>query len=119
MLIKRIGEFIDFKGTNTFAFEKSIGVANCTIRKKLESGIGDIKADTIRAILEKYPELSPDWLLLGQGQMLRQEPPPLTDSPKDYQASDLTEALQIIKKQQDTIIELTKALTTLIENTTK
>lgn len=118
MLIKRLQEFIEYQGLNHFAFEKSVGLSNCALRKKLDSGLGNIKTDTLKAILEKYPNLSPDWLILGVGNMLRE------DNKKDQQnldtqASNITEALQIIKKQQDTIIELTKAVTTLIENTSK
>lgn len=118
MLIKRLQEFIEYQGLNHFAFEKSVGLSNCALRKKLESGLGNLKTDTLKAILEKYPELSADWLILGIGSMLREnnkEEP----QKKDTQASNLAEALQIIDKQQDTIKELTKALTTLIENTSK
>lgn len=125
MLIKRLQEFLEYEGINIFAFEKSIGLANNTIRKKFASGRSNMGTETLTAILEAYPKLSANWLLLGEGCMLRENNEQKSQevqtdpSNKDLQASDLSEALQIIKKQQDTIIELTKALTTLIENTNK
>ena len=117
MLTKRLQEFIDYEGLNIFAFEKSIGLANNSIRKKLAYGRNNMSTETLLAILETYPQLSADWLILGTGNMLREDnTKPKPELPnKDCQASDLSEALQIIKKQQDTIIELTKALTTLID----
>lgn len=118
MLIKRLQEFIEYQGLNHFAFEKSVGLSNCALRKKLDSGLGNLKTDTLKAILEKYPELSADWLILGTGSMLRYNNKEEFQS-KDSQASNLNDALQIINKQQDTIKELTKAVTILIENTNK
>lgn len=120
MLIKRLQEFIEYQGLNHFAFEKSVGLSNCALRKKLDSGLGNLKTDTLKAILEKYPELSADWLILGTGSMLRYNNKEESQSKdKDTQASNLNDALQIINKQQDTIKELTKAVTILIENTNK
>lgn len=125
MLIKRLQEFLEYEGINIFAFEKRIGLANNTIRKKFASGRNNMGTETLTAILEAYPELSADWLLLGEGRMLRKDNEPVKQtepseqSSIDQQASSLSEALQIISKQQDTIKELTKALTTIIENSTK
>ena len=125
MLIKRLQEFLEYEGINIFAFEKRIGLANNTIRKKFASGRSNMGTETLTAILEAYPELSADWLLLGEGYMLRKDNEPVKQtepseqSSIDQQSSSLSEALQIISKQQDTIKELTKALTTIIENSTK
>lgn len=106
MLIERLRQYIDFKGLNIYAFERSVGLSNNTIRKKLDSGRNNMGTDTLQAILKTYPDLSADWLLLGTGEMLRQE--------KETDATTI-----IIKQQQQTITELTKAITTLIENTSK
>ena len=121
MLIKRLQEFLEYEGINIFAFEKSIGLANNTIRKKFASGRNNMGTETLTAILEAYPKLSAEWLLLGKGNMLAEEDAKqsIPDHTEQQQASDLSEALQIIKKQQDTIIELTKALTSFIENNKK
>ena len=125
MLIKRLQEFIEYEGINIFAFEKRIGLANNSIRKKFASGRSNMGTETLTAILETYPELSADWLLLGKGCMLRKDNKQTSlieqyeQSNIDIQASSFSEALQIINKQQDTIKELTKALTTIIENSTR
>ena len=116
MLIQRLQQFIEHIGISTFAFEKSIGYTNNTIRKKLVSGRSNMGTDTLIAILEKYPQLSADWLLLGKGSMLREDN---SEQAPQKETSDLTDALQIINKQQDSIKELTKAVATLIENSTR
>lgn len=76
--------------------------------------------DMLNAILTTYPELSADWLLLGTGEMLRtvDDEQCTTDEPQ-AEKTDINEMMQIIKQQQQTISELTKALTTLIENSNK
>lgn len=111
MIASRLKEFIAYKGISVFGFEKSIGLANNTIRKKLASGHSNMGTDTLQLILKTYPELSADWLLLGIGEMLRKDnkEPEETGDPQ----------LEIIKQQQQTISELTKALTTLIEKQSK
>lgn len=119
MLIKRLQEFLEYKSISVFAFEKRIGLTNNSIRKKITSGRSNMGTETLTAILETYPELSADWLILGVGNMLRDDNTKQEPQNKDAQLLELTEALQIIKKQQDTIIELTKALTALVENKTK
>lgn len=48
-----------------------ISVSEGTIRKFLAGKIG-IKAETLVKILTTFDEISPDWLLLGRGKMLRQ-----------------------------------------------
>lgn len=69
MVLQRIKEFIDYKGISIAAFEKSIGMSNASFGKSLKVG-GTIGADKIENILSIYPELSAEWLLRGQGDML-------------------------------------------------
>lgn len=123
-MINRLREFIEYKGLNVFAFEKSVGLSNNTIRKKLDSGRNNMGTDTLQAILNTYTELSAEWLLLGIGNMLKNDtsqnkdatPPDKTDTESP---ETLKETLYIIKQQQQTISDLTKALTTLIEQQSK
>ena len=70
MILDRIKEFIDYKNISISAFEKSLGMSNASFSKSLKSGKG-IGTDKLENILNIYPEISPEWLLTGEGSMLR------------------------------------------------
>lgn len=63
---ERIIQFIEFKGISTNAFEKSIGASKSYI-----SNTKNISADIASNILLVYSELSAEWLLRGEGEMLK------------------------------------------------
>ena len=75
MILDRIKQFIDYKGIAVSAFEKSIGMSNASFGKSLRSG-GAIGTDKLENILNVYPELSPSWLVSGEGPMLRDDDQP-------------------------------------------
>ena len=70
MILERIKQFIDSEGIAVSAFEKSIGMSNASFGKSLRSG-GAIGTDKLENILSVYPKLSPNWLLTGEGAMLK------------------------------------------------
>lgn len=70
MILERIKQYIDYKGISISAFEKSIGMGNASFGKSLKNG-GAIGTDKLENILSIYPEISPNWLLTGTGEMLR------------------------------------------------
>ncbi len=65
----RILEFLDFKKEEKKKFFEGIGASPSNFRSSgLKSEAG---GDVIAKILSKYPELNPDWLTTGKGQMIR------------------------------------------------
>lgn len=72
-ILQRIKEYIDYKGITNAAFERSIGMSNASFSKSLRNG-GAIGTDKLENILSVYPDLSPEWLLTGRGDMLYEEP---------------------------------------------
>ena len=69
-IIDRIDEFLQQKGDKKNALTKAIGVSSgyFTSARCMGAGLG---VDKIVRILQLYPELSPDWLLFGNGLMIR------------------------------------------------
>lgn len=69
MILERIKQYIDSKGISIAAFERSVGMSNATFGKSLKNG-GAIGTDKLEKILMTYPDISPNWLLWGEGEML-------------------------------------------------
>lgn len=70
MTIKeRISRIIEYSNTNNFAFEKKCGLS----RGYLNAIKEDIGSTKLVQILRAYPEISPAWLILGEGEMLRKD----------------------------------------------
>ena len=90
MILDRIKQFIDSKGIAVSAFEKSIGMSNDSFGKSLKSG-GAIGTDKLENILSVYPNLSPNWLLTGEGAMLKGE-----DLPVAHQTTSSKEGIPLI-----------------------
>ncbi len=80
MILNRIKEYIDFKGITIAAFERSIGMSNASFGKSLKNK-GAIGTDKLENILFVYKDLSPEWLLTGKGNMLRDREPTDSASP--------------------------------------
>ncbi|MCL1942440.1 MAG: hypothetical protein FWF54_02685 [Candidatus Azobacteroides sp.] len=69
-MLDRIKQYIDFKGINISRFEKSIDMSNASFGKSLKNK-GSIGSDKLERILKAYPDLNPEWLLTGKGEMLK------------------------------------------------
>ena len=71
-MLTRIKQYIDFKGIKIATFERSIGMSNASFGKSLRNN-GAIGSDKLEKILSVYTDISPEWLLTGQGSMLKGE----------------------------------------------
>ena len=93
--IKRLIQFVTHKGISKNAFYVATGLSVGYLNRERE--IGHKK---ISSICTTYPEISPDWLLMGRGSMLRDGkplPPAADDSKSD--ASDLRATLDTLREQ--------------------
>jgi hypothetical protein len=63
----RLKKYVTSQGLAVSTFEKSIGVSNGYVNS-ISKGIGGEK---LILIIEKYPNLNIEWLLVGKGEMLK------------------------------------------------
>lgn len=68
-VIKRFETLIASTEGNPTAFSKRIGVAQTTLSNQLRSTKG-ISTDVISQTLNAFPEVSAEWLIRGEGEML-------------------------------------------------
>ncbi|MEB3035994.1 hypothetical protein [Capnocytophaga ochracea] len=71
MTKRRILQFIDYKGIGITKFFKETGIKRGFLdTDKLDSSVSDM---FLAKILAVFPELNIEWLLTGEGEMLRKE----------------------------------------------
>mgnify|MGYP000846557209 FL=1 len=66
MIVDRIRQIIEYKEISTRQFCLKIGVANGFLDK-----VKDVGSEKVAKILYAFPEINPEWLLMGEGSMLR------------------------------------------------
>ncbi|MBC7845757.1 MAG: hypothetical protein H7Y10_04615 [Flavobacterium sp.] len=69
--IERLNRFIDYKGVKPAVFEREVGLSNGYIGKQLKRN-ADLGEGILIKILENCPEINPEWLLTGKGEMLKE-----------------------------------------------
>jgi hypothetical protein len=63
---ERIVQFVDYKKISKNKFYKETGLSNGFLDKNNHPG-----ADKLERIIYAYPDINPEWLLTGKGEMLR------------------------------------------------
>ena len=75
----RIALFAKEKGLSIRAIEQQIGCSNGVLARCVSKGT-DISSSWVSKIIETYKDLSPNWLLIGEGAMLRPVPSSVPDT---------------------------------------
>lgn len=63
---ERLLDYIKFKGYNINQFEKSIGASKSYMRN-----VKNISAEVLSDICKLYDDINPEWLLSGDGDMIK------------------------------------------------
>ncbi|WP_208542498.1 hypothetical protein [Flavobacterium psychrophilum] len=65
---ERVNQYIDYKGISKYKFCKDLGFSN-----KFLDNSSNMGTDKACKILHHYPEINSEWLLTGNGTMLKSE----------------------------------------------
>ena len=101
---QRLRSFIKAQSISIKAFEESINASNGYVNSISKS----IGLDKLESIIEIYPNLNLEWLLTGEGEMLKKkdEDPPPEEKKPDENVPELQK--QIIDLQNHRISQLEK-----------
>lgn len=103
LIKKNILYFIDSKGITKYKFYQDTGIT----RGVLDQNNG-MSEENIARVLACYDEISPDWLILGRGDMLRNDQQTQQDStcPHCADKERIIDALKCTISTKDTLINV-------------
>lgn len=122
-MIQRLKQFIEYKGFSIRKFESHCGL-NLSLIKSAERNNGSIGSDKLIKIVENFPDLDANWLLLGKGSMIRidnltqNEPQPKTSKTSKNDDNENILVLELIKQIKELTAENTE-LKIQLKNGTK
>ena len=119
-MINRLKQYIKFKGMNIAQFERTLGMSNGALAKPIRNDTA-IGSDKLENILKTYPDISPMWLLKGEGDMLLQEGliPPKHETAPTYLLNMLTQKDNVIREQAKEIGRLEQQIADLTQRLEK
>lgn len=112
-MVERIKELIAYTGLSDRAFALKCGLKQNTFSRQL-NGLNEVSTQTALSILSTFPEISAEWLLRGNGEMLLTSEQPTASNENDR----LSKLIDTIAFQQDTINNLQRRIKEL-ETTNK
>lgn len=71
-ILSRIQEIADKKAITITALETKLGASKGVLSRALRNDT-DIQSKWLQIIVENYPDISPSWLLTGEGPMLKED----------------------------------------------
>ena len=71
-ILRRILEISKFENVSIGAVERKIGASKGVLSRAIANGT-DIQSKWIQSVVENYPQYSAEWLLIGNGPMLRDD----------------------------------------------
>lgn len=106
-MIDRIKTLISHLGLSTRAFALNCSLRQNTLTNQL-NGMRELSLSTVLAILSTYPNVSSEWLIRGEGEMLKNEVP-------DANTDRVLKLVDTIATLQESINAKTETISSLNE----
>lgn len=71
-IIDRVNDYIQYKGMSVRAFENEAGIKYSTISAAIKRGT-ELNTATLLRIINTYDDIDTDWLMRGEGDMIKEE----------------------------------------------
>lgn len=108
-ITQRLKEILTYSGLSIRAFSIKCGISQPTLDKQLK-GLRSVSLDTVLSICATYPEVSRDWILFGEGEMIKVD----TNSRDIERISNLVDTISMLqdalKAKSQTIVALTERI---------
>ena len=111
-LSNRIKDFVTYTKMSVRKFASECGLKQPTLDKHIR-GTADPNVVTLIGIARRFPELSLDWLLLGEGSMIKDKSE--KESIEERNTDRLMKLVDTITTLQDTINAKSNQIATLTE----
>lgn len=108
-LLGRLKAVVAYSSLSDRAFALRCGLKQPTLDKQLR-GTRSVSIETIIAVAKAFPEISADWLLCGEGEMLRSS---------NKEAERISKLIDTITTLQDAINTKSQTIATLTEQIKK
>ena len=112
--IDRLNQYLEIKGIRPTAFEKAVGLSNGYIGTQCKRN-GDLGEGILRKIVDYCRDLRPEWLLTGEGEMLRSVQSTLADNNIDDMSLIVVEFRRQVGEYKEEVQLLNKEIGTLRE----
>ena len=118
-IIDRVKTILKWTGLSQRAFSKAINYSSTTFNNYLLGKRDGVDGNLIFSILSNFQDVNSDWLLRGEGEMLRNTPGVIQEDGVAYQPyapppDELREMIEyqreLIKQQKDLILMLQEQL---------
>lgn len=97
-IIERIYQLIDYKKDSVYKISKEIGVSNGYF-SKTKAKNGSVGGDIIEKIVNYYTDVNVEWLITGEGPMLKEKQSSQANTPDDKYLKLLEEHNKTLKEQ--------------------
>lgn len=108
-MVSRIKKIIEYSGLSDRAFAHKCGINQPTLFNQLK-GLRSVSLDTVLSICATYPEVSRDWVLFGEGEMIKVD----TNSTEIVRINNLVDTISMlqdaIKAKSQTVNALTERI---------
>lgn len=118
-ILTRLKEIITFSGLSVRAFSIKCGISQTTLDKQVK-GLRSVSLETIIGTLYAFPEISSEWLMRGDGEMLKQQEVNTKELERINKLNNVVDSLQeVIDSKNTTIAALNERIKQLENQSNK